>query len=171
VGNGVKAGKLAVAIKYDIVARRLDSKTKLTLKDFEWGEATNSPDATKLPVKTAFKVLRDRSGRIVFDVQVQGDLDDPTFRLDQVVVKQFKDLILRIATSPFALLGIGGGGEDLTFVEFAAGSHSLAESEQKKLDVLAKELFDHPDLKMQIEGSVDSTTDKGVSRLPAVESV
>jgi uncharacterized protein involved in outer membrane biogenesis len=165
VGNGVKAGKLTVAIKYDIVARRLDSKTKLTLKDFEWGEATNSPDATKLPVKTAFKVLRDRSGRIVFDVQVQGDLDDPTFRLDQVVVKQFKDLILRIATSPFALLGIGGGGDDLTFVEFAAGSHALAESEQKKLDVLAKELYEHPDLKMQIEGSVDSTTDKGAGDL------
>jgi flagellar motor protein MotB len=96
---------------------------------------------------------------------VQGDLDDPTFRLDQVVVKQFKDLILRIATSPFALLGIGGGGEDLTFVEFAAGSHSLAESEQKKLDVLAKELFDHPDLKMQIEGSVDSMADKDAGDL------
>ena len=167
VGNGVKAGKLTVAIKYEIVARRLDSRTKLTLKDFEWGEATNSPDATNLPVKTAFKVMRDRSGRIVFDIHVQGDLDDPTFRVDQVVVKQFKDLILRIATSPFALLGIGGGGgdEDLTYVEFAAGAHTLTEDGKKKLDVLAKELYDHPDLTVQIVGSVDSAADKGAGDL------
>ncbi len=89
--------------------------------------ATNSPDATKLPVKTAFTVMRDRSGRIVLEVPVEGNLDDPSFRLEQVVYDQFKSLIIRIATSPFALLGLskGGGDEDLTYVEFAHGAHAL----------------------------------------------
>ena len=162
VGNGIAAGQLSLAIKFRVAGRRLTSHSKITMHDLEWGEATDSPDATKLPVKTAFRVMRDRSGRIVLEIPVEGNLDDPSFRVEQVVAQQFKDLILRIATSPFALLGIsGGGGEtDISTIHFAAGSHALSDAERRKLDLLAKEMYDHPDLKVQIAGSVDTVADR-----------
>ena len=73
VGYGIEAGKLNLAIKYRVAARRLTSHTKITMNGFEWGESTDSPDATKLPVKTAFTVMRDRSGRIVLEIPVEGN--------------------------------------------------------------------------------------------------
>jgi hypothetical protein len=170
VGYGIAAGKLTLAIKYKVAERRLTSHTKITMNGFEWGKSTDSPDATKLPVKTAFTVMRDRSGRIVLEIPVEGNLDDPSFRLDQIVYEQFKGLILRIATSPFALLGLskGGGEGDLTYVEFAHGAHALTADAKKKLDAIAKEMHDHPGLKAQIAGSVDSAADHKAGDLQAL---
>ena len=45
----------------------------------------NSPDATKLPVRLAVAILKDRDGKITLDVPIQGSLDDPKFRIGKVV--------------------------------------------------------------------------------------
>jgi len=120
-----------------------------------------SPNATKLPVSLAIALLKDRKGEINLDIPVSGNIDDPKFRIGRIIIQILVNLISKAATSPFALLGaILGSGEELSYVEFDDGSLNLGEQGLKKLDALAKALFDRPTLKLEIEGHVDVQKDK-----------
>jgi len=122
----------------------------------------DSPDATKLPVRLAVALLKDRSGEIHLDLPVTGSIDDPKFSVWGVVWQIVKNLLVKVATSPFALLGaiFGGGGEELSHLEFDPGSSVVPASGTAKLGNLAKVLTDRPALKLEIEGHVDIDKDR-----------
>ncbi len=122
----------------------------------------DSPDATHLPVRLAIAILKDRDGKIVLDVPIEGSLDDPKFRIGKVVQRAIVNILEKVATSPFSLLGalFGGGGEELGYQDFAAGSAELTADDTKKLDSLAKGLYERPGLSLEIAGSIDPDGDR-----------
>jgi len=161
VGYTIEKGKLALNLKYLIVKKKLDSQNNVFLDQFTLGDAVKSPEATKLPVKLAIALLKDRQGRINLDIPVTGELDDPKFSIGGVILKIIKNLLVKAATSPFALLGaIFGGGEELSYLQFDYGSHVISEEGAKKLDTIIKMLNDRPSLKIEIEGFVDPEKDR-----------
>ncbi len=161
-GYGIAEGKLNLDLEYQLIGRRLDSKNVITLDQFTFGEEVSSPDATHLPVRLAIAILKDREGKIILDVPVQGSLDDPKFRIGKVVQRAIMNILEKVATSPFALLGaaFGGGGEELSYDDFAAGSAELTATDEKKLDEMAKALYERPGLQLEIGGSVDPEGDR-----------
>jgi hypothetical protein len=101
-------------------------------------------------------------------VPVQGSLDDPQLRIGKVVTRALVNILEKVATSPFSLLGavFGGGGEELSYQEFAPGSAELSPVNQQKLDSLVKGLYARPALQLEISGSVDPASDRdGLQRL------
>ncbi len=161
VGYTIEKGKLSFDLKYLIVKRKLESQNSIFFDQFTFGEKVESPQATKLPVKLAVALLKDRRGEIKLDLPVTGSLDDPKFSVWGVILKILVNLISKAATSPFSLLGAAfGGGEELSFVEFDYGGTTLTESNAKKLETIAKALQDRPSLKIEIEGHVDMEKDR-----------
>jgi hypothetical protein len=161
-GYSIAEGKLNLDLTYEVVGKKLDSKNVITLDQFTFGEQVNSPDATHLPVRLAIAILKDREGKIILDVPIQGSLDDPKFRIGKVVQRAIMNILEKVATSPFSLLGaaFGGGGEELSYEEFAAGSAELTADDLKKLDMLSKGLYERPGLNLEISGSVDPKGDR-----------
>jgi uncharacterized protein involved in outer membrane biogenesis len=161
VGYTIEKGKLSFDLKYLIVKRKLESQNTIFFDQFTFGEKVESATATKLPVKLAVALLKDRKGEIKLDLPVTGSLDDPKFSVWGVILKILVNLISKAATSPFSLLGAAfGGGEELSYVEFDYGRTVLTESSAKKLETVAKAFRDRPSLKMDIEGHVDLEKDK-----------
>lgn len=160
-GYELARGQLVFDAKILIADRKLDSTAVVTLNQFTFGAATNSPDATGLPVRLGVALLKDTDGRIVIDLPVQGSLDDPNFRYGKVVWKVIGNLLAKAATSPFSLLGamFGGGGEELAFQEFAPGSSELQPAELPKLDTMIKALTNRPGLSLGLEGGYDAVAD------------
>ena len=160
-GYGIQKGKLTLSLKYHIEKRKLDSENKVFLDQFTFGEAVDSPDATKLPVRLAVALLKDRNGEIHLDLPVSGSIDDPKFSIWRVVWQIVGNLLVKVATSPFALLGaIFGGGEQLSYLEFEPGHSDIPAAEEGKLGNLAKMLTERPALKLDIEGHVDIEKDR-----------
>ena len=96
------------------------------LDQLTFGERVESPEATKLPVLLAVALLKDANGVIDLELPISGTLDDPQFSVFGLIVRVIVNLIGKAATAPFAILGaLVGGGEELSFVEFAAGSTTL----------------------------------------------
>jgi hypothetical protein len=160
-GYGIRKGKLTLGLKYHIEKKKLDAENKVFLDQFTFGEAVDSPDATKLPVRLAIALLTDRKGEIHLDLPVTGQIDDPKFSVWGIVWQIVKNLLVKAATSPFALLGaIFGGGEELSYLEFDPGSSVIPESGAAKLGNLVKVLTERPALKLEIEGHVDIEKDR-----------
>ncbi len=161
-GYTIQEGKLSFRLEYLIVKNKLDSKNSIFMDQFTFGERVESPQATKLPVRLAVALLKDRNGKINLDIPVSGNIHDPKFSIGGVIWQVIKNLLVKAVTSPFALLGaiFGGDGEQLSYVEFDPGISTLADSSQKKLDNVVKALYERPNLKMDIVGHVDSEKDR-----------
>ena len=161
-GYRLVRGKVELDLTYHLVDRQIKAKNKVVLDRFTFGEKVTSPDATKLPVKLAVAILKDREGKIKLDVPIEGSLDDPQFKLHKVIVGAIENVLTRIATAPFAMLGsiFGGKGEELSFQEFTPGSAELQATGKEKLDNLIKGLYERPALELEIEGSVEPDADR-----------
>ncbi|MET0263467.1 MAG: DUF748 domain-containing protein [Rariglobus sp.] len=152
---------LSVEVKARLAQRKIDSSNVVTLKQFTFGAPTQSPEATKLPVRLGVALLKDTNGNIIIDMPVQGSLDDPNFRIGRVVLRVIVNLLAKAATSPFSLIGaaFGGGGDELAYQEFSPGEIAPLGVELKKIDTLKKALKGRPSLNLDINGSYDAATD------------
>jgi outer membrane protein OmpA-like peptidoglycan-associated protein len=161
LGYRLKKGKLSAQLSYQVTERKLNSENRLTLDQLTLGQKVESADATRLPVRLAIALLKDRDGRIALEVPVNGSLDDPRFNLGTVAYRAIETVLTRIVTSPFSALSalFGGKGEELSFQEFQPGSTNLLPAAIAKLDVLANGLYERPELQLEIEGSADPLTD------------
>ncbi len=162
VGYPFQKGKLSLELKYDVANRKLTGENAVLVDQLTLGPKTDSPDATSLPVKLALAILTDRQGQIHLDVPVGGDLDDPQFTFGRVILRALLNILEKVATSPFALLGAlaGGGGDAPNTIDFQPGTAELAPTETAKLDKLAKALDDRPALRLEVSASVDPNADR-----------
>lgn len=161
-GYRIARGNLSLDLTYHLVGRNLKSQNVITIDQFNFGDKVNSPDATHLPVRLAVAIMKDREGKIVLDVPIEGNLDDPKFRIHKVVMRAIVDILTKVATSPFSLLGaaFGGGGEELSYEEFVPGSTDLSDASKKKLDTIVKALYGRPALRLQLSGSINPADDR-----------
>jgi hypothetical protein len=165
-GYDIEKGKLSLDLKYHIENRKLEAQNRIFIDQFTFGEKVDSPSATKLPVKLAVALLKNRKGEIDLNIPVSGSLDDPKFSIFGIILKVILNLLAKAATSPFALLGavFGGGGEHLDYMEFNYGSVDIQGENATKLNTLIKALHDRPSIKLDIEGYVDPEKDKEALR-------
>ena len=163
IGYTVAKGKLSLEMKYLVEGTKITGENKAFLDQFTLGETIESPDAMNLPVNLAISLLKNRQGEITLNIPVKGDLDDPEFSVGGVVFKVIVNLIAKAATSPFALLGaLIPDGEDLQYVDFTSGSSIIEEENTKKIETIAKVLYDRPGLKMDLKGSVNTDLESPV---------
>lgn len=151
VGYNITKGKLTTQLHYLIQNRKLDATHHVIIDQLEFGAATASKKAVSLPVRFAVALLKDKDGVIDLSLPVSGTLDDPQFHIGPLIWQVIKNLLVKAVTAPFSALGhLFGGGEELSYVDFAPGSATIAPAEQQKLDKLVKGLTDHPSLKLDV---------------------
>ncbi|MGH8249295.1 MAG: DUF748 domain-containing protein [Steroidobacteraceae bacterium] len=160
-GYRIDKGKLSIETKYRVENRMLDARHQFTLDQLQLGDRVESPDAVSLPLRLAVALLKDRNGVIDIDLPVTGSLDDPQFRLGPLIWKALLNLLGKIVTSPFALLGnLFGGGEDLSELPFAPGSAEIEADSAGKVAALRKALVERPGLSIDIPSTLDPRTDR-----------
>jgi len=160
LGYAVDKGKLSLKLKYHIENKQLTSENKIFFDQLTFGKKVESDKATGLPVRLAVALLKDRKGEIHLDLPVTGRTDDPKFSIWGLVFQVLKNLLVKAATSPFALIQAAfGGKEDFSVVTFSPGSAQLTPPEQEKLLTLAKAIQDRPGLNVEITGYVDREKD------------
>jgi hypothetical protein len=171
LGYGLEKGKLDLDLRYRVENRTLAATNVVRVNQLTLGEATNSPDATKIPVRLALALLQDKDGLILLDVPIEGKLDDPEFHLGKVIWRAVLNVLVKVATSPFrALAALAGGGDaDLSVVEFAPGTADPLPASQERLAMLAKSLAQRPAVGLELEGSADGEHDGPALRRAALE--
>ncbi len=170
-GYGIEKGKLTFDVHYRIEDRKLAAENRLVLNQLTFGPRVESPTATKLPVLLAVALLKDSRGVIDIRLPISGSLDDPKFSLGGLIIQVIVNLIGKAVTAPFTLLAaMFGGGEELSTIEFAAGTAALGAEAQRRVETLAKALADRPGLKLDIAGRADPAADREALRHAAVET-
>lgn len=170
-GYSIAKGKLSTTIHYRIVNRGLKADHNVVVDQLTWGEATDSKQKVSLPVRLATSLLKDKDGVINLDLPVEGTLDDPQFKIWPVVWKVVGNLLTKIITAPFALIGsLFGGGEKAQFVDFDAGSAVLPPDADKGLKAIAKGLAEKQEVNLDIPAGAGIKEDAEAMTTRAIET-
>ncbi|HWI41884.1 MAG TPA: DUF748 domain-containing protein, partial [Verrucomicrobiae bacterium] len=164
-GYAIERGKLFLDLKYLVDKKKLSAENHVFIDQFTFGRAVESDKATKLPVRLAVALLKDRRGEIHLDLPLSGRTDDPEFSVWSVVLQMLKNLLVKAATSPFALLQSAfGGKDDFSSVAFEPGTARLPAPEKEKLVKLAALLGDRPGVKLEVSAFVERDRDSEAFR-------
>ncbi|HTV84452.1 MAG TPA: DUF748 domain-containing protein [Dyella sp.] len=170
-GYPITKGRLTMDVHYQLDQGKLNADNHIFLTQLTFGDRIEGPGVSHLPVKLAVALLRDSNGNIDIHVPVSGSLSDPHFSIGGVIWQAFVNLIKRAVTAPFRLLAssMGGGGQDLGYVEFDPGSNALDAQARQRLDQIVAILNKKPALKLDITGRVDPSLDQDGLRKVMVE--
>ncbi|HWH83196.1 MAG TPA: DUF748 domain-containing protein, partial [Burkholderiaceae bacterium] len=170
-GYAIERGKLSMDVAYKIDADgKLNASNQVILNQLTFGDKIESKDATKLPVRLAVALLKDRNGVIDINLPVSGSINDPQFSVGGIIVKVIINLLTRALTAPFALLAGGGGGDDLSLVEFKPGTAQIAPAGLAAVDKVAKALTERPGLKMTVTGAADPASERDAFQAAALDN-
>ena len=161
-GYRIRKGRLNLDLHYLITKGQLKAENKVVVEQLQLGEKVDSPDAVSLPLKLAIALLKDVDGKISIELPVSGDLNNPQFSVMPIIWQTLRNLIVKAAAAPFKLIGglvSGGGAEDLGSVSFAPGSSDLSKDAEAALVKLSNALKEHPDLRLEIEGTAAQSSD------------
>lgn len=162
-GYRIEKGKLSIDVAYHVENRQLKAEQRFVIDQLQLGERVESPEAVHLPLKIAVALLKDRNGVIDIGLPVTGSLDDPKFRIGPIIWKAVVNLLTKIATAPFALLGsLFGGGEDMNLVDFEPGLAALDAGGQEKMAALLKGMKERPQLQLDVPGTFSPDLDRPV---------
>ena len=160
-GQEIDEGKLDLDLRYFIEKGQLNGQNDIVLSDLVLGDKVDHPDAASLPLGLAVALLKDSNGVIDIDLPVEGDVNDPEFRIGGFVWQAVVGLITKVVSAPFRLLGslIGVESEDFGQFQFLAGRSDLTPPELEKITQLQEALQQRPALSIEVSGAYAPTAD------------
>jgi len=168
-GYAIERGKLSMDVAYKIDADgKLDARNQVVLNQLTFGDKIESKDATKLPVRLAVALLKDRNGVIDVNLPISGSINDPQFSVGGLIFKVIVNLLTKALTAPFALLS--GGHDDISLVEFEPGTAVLTPKGTTAIEQVAKALTDRPALKMTVTGAADPVSEREALQRAAIDA-
>jgi hypothetical protein len=173
LGHPFVAGEVDIDLDYEVTTSQLTGNNRIVTHGLELGDKVEGEGKLNLPFKLGVSLLTDKNGLITLEIPVEGDLDDPDFKLDKAIGSAVTELTGELVKSPFRLLGRLGGGssdQDFDFVEFRAGSARLESKEQDKLRTLAAGAEQRPQLVLLVEPTWDADADANGLKEAAFEA-
>ncbi len=154
-GWEIDAGRMDLQLDYKINKGQLLGANDIVIREMTVGDKVKNATGTSLPLKFAVALLKDSNGVIDVDLPVEGDLNDPSFRIGGIVWKAIGNLLAKIVTAPFRLLGslVGVDSEDFGTLRFSAGEAEISPPDRESLLKLAEAMRQRPELKLEVAGT------------------
>jgi hypothetical protein len=136
----------------------LKSENHLLIEKIKVGKRDKAiTTAPKVPLRMGVALLKDTKGNIDFKFPVTGNLNDPKYKLNKLIIKIFQNLLLKAVTSPFKAIGsLFKKKEQETEFEFNYLQSQFNEKRQRKtLEKVAELLKDKPELVVEFTQNVN----------------
>lgn len=131
-GYPIEDGIFGLTTRLNITNSNLDNQNKIDIFKAKVGDKRKDVEAeVKIPLKAALYILKDKDDKILIEMPVKGNVDNPEFNYMKVVWKTLGNLLVKVATSPARALGsaLGINSDELEFMAIEADQHGLT-SEQ-----------------------------------------
>ena len=150
VGTPIILGNMYYEGKTVITARQLTSENKLIIRNAKLGK--KSGGLMNLPLKLAFYLLKDVHGDIILDLPVNGDLNDPRTKIGKLVWQVFKNLVVKVVSSPFRALSslMGVDPDEIRGIEFNYADTTLTNGHLRRIKLFSELEKKKPDMKIEM---------------------
>ncbi len=154
----IEKGTLSLNTAVKTNGETIRSRNEIRLTNFTLGNKIERPDAPNLPIKLGLSILADSDNVISLSLPIAGRLDDPELRTGGIAMKAFGNILFKIVSSPFSLLGslVGGSGEtNFDYIPFAAGDVSITPPAEASIKGLIDLLKKRDNISVEFQGMAD----------------
>jgi hypothetical protein len=146
----VKKGLFSYNCQLTMTPTKLNNNNKIKIDNLEFGKKTKDTTAYNVPIPLAMYVLKDRKGRIGFELPVTGNPSDPKFKLGKLIWKTAEEFFIKSATAPFNAIGklFDVNPEGIKRIPFEYLQDSLTQIQRENLDKLAEIALAKPELSL-----------------------
>ncbi len=132
---------------------KIVSSNNINFNQFNFGKKNPGSALYDLPVKLAINLLKDLNGDIHLDVPIEGDLNDPEYKLGKIIWQTVKNILLKAVTAPFKILArtFGMDEDELKSIDFGLMQNSINEHQQGQLKDLSKILEDKKEVNVEFK--------------------
>lgn len=150
VGSSILYGNMYYTGNTSITARQIKSGNVLIIKDAELSKRAGG--IFNLPLRLALYLMKDLNGDIKIDLPLSGDLNDPEIKIGRLIWTAFKNLITKVAATPFIALAdlFGMDPKDIRQIDFIYTDTLLTNINIKKLDRLIMIKQKKPELNIEL---------------------
>lgn len=130
----------------------LKSSHVLDIESIQVGKKRKNKTAYNIPVRLAVALLRDKNGDIHLELPIEGNLNDPKYKVGKVIWQVFRNLISKAVAAPGKLLAGKAGVEEklLEGFDWKPLQIELTDIHKASLDALAKSLATTPEMKVEL---------------------
>ncbi|MBB3186358.1 DUF748 domain-containing protein [Microbacter margulisiae] len=110
-----------------------------------------------IPMKLALYILKDKDGKIEFNVPVQGNIHDPKFSYTKIILKTLVNLMVKVAISPVRFLAgsLGLNPDKMEAIVMQPLQTDFTAQQYQQLNDLANMLKQKPDMLLTLTQYVD----------------
>jgi len=126
----------------------------------------------KVPMKLAVSLLRNPKGNIDLNIPIEGDLNDPEYKVRKAAWKIVGNIVTKAVTAPYNLIAKAAGGgaelEDLSDFALKNTSANLNDKQKQRVKKVVKGLLAKPELFVTLTQEYDSIVE--IEELGTVEA-
>lgn len=140
-GQPIEDGVFGLSSHNTIVNSNIEGRNSIDIYKAKVGHRRKDVNPEqKLPLRTALYILKDKDDKILLDVPVKGNVDNPEFNYMKALWKTLGNLLVKVATSPVRAIGnaLGFGADELDFIAIDPTQHSLTSEQYHTLGKLAE---------------------------------
>jgi hypothetical protein len=141
-GYRIDQGMLDLRLQYTLDEGRIDGSNHARIDQLILGPQVRSEGVPDLALRAVIDVLRNDDGVIELDIPVQGDLNEPSVTLREIVFKALEGTLRSALEAPFRFVAnlLGSDEETLRHISFGPGAAALSAHDQDKLKAIAQVL-------------------------------
>ncbi len=164
-------GNLNISSSTTVYQRQLNSSNHLLIIQPEVGKKLDADPEYNIPLRFAFGLLKDVEGNVELELPIEGNLDDPEYKVGKVILKVLMNVLSKAVASPYKLLArtFDADEEDLRSVRFDPDQDSLAAPQLKSLNLLSRVLENKEDLKASLEYALNEKEEKDALALKQIK--
>lgn len=128
---------------------QLDGQNELNTTKVELGDKRQEPSQMNLPLKMGLYLMEDSKKRVKINMPVKGNVRDPEFSYEKLIVKAFVNVFSKVATSPINLVSrsLGSDVEKVKRIDFKTDQYDLNNEQKDRLDIIGSIAKQKPELK------------------------
>jgi hypothetical protein len=152
-----RSGALTTRVHYRVSGGELQATNQILVQQLSVERARDGDrvqSAIGLPLGLVVALLKDAHGAINLSVPVTGRIDSPQFSFGDAILDALRNIIVRVATAPFRLIGRvfqrdgAVEGVEIHPVDFEPGGASLTPATQRQLQRVADFMRASPYVKL-----------------------
>jgi hypothetical protein len=166
-GYPIEDGIFGLTTRLNITNSELDNNNKIDIFKAKVGDRRKDVDReVKIPLKAALYILKDKDDKILIDMPVSGNVDNPEFNYMKVVWKTLGNLLVKVATSPARALGsaLGISDDELEFMAVEPDQHGLTSEQYHILSDLSTIAMSDPKVTITLTQQMPASDDEAAGK-------
>ncbi|MBL7850057.1 MAG: DUF748 domain-containing protein [Cyclobacteriaceae bacterium] len=145
-------GVCSYVSKSTVRDQHLKSNHILDIESIKVGKKVKNSTAYNIPVRLAVALLRDKNGDVHIELPIEGNLNDPNYKVGKVIWQVFRNLISKAVAAPGKLLAGKAGVEErlLEGFDWSPLQTTLTDAQRQSLDALVRSLETTPEMKVEL---------------------